>query len=199
MTYYNCYHNTYALGIPIDGVDDGPQTNETFCHWEAVTGDVGTFIRTITVDHDLFNHPEFDPDQFFEHFYYDNSVPRDPTGGSHGSPVYDYKGEEFHVCGQIVSGQQEAWGTSGIKLNFNDSTPNVDFVYNTDPLRLKNSYPGLGNPNLPPTACLPELPQPNVFKVEFKVRQYYLEPKFDPSLGQSWYDAGRYALYRSNT
>ena len=194
LTYYNCYHNTFALGITIDGVDDGPQTNDTFCHWEAVSGPVGTFIRTIDIDHNLFDHPEYDDDVFFEHFYFDNATPDDVNGGSHGSPVYTYKGKEFDLCGQITSKQVEAWGTSGIKMNFNDSTPNLDFIFNTDPLRLRDSYPEIGG--LPPGSCRPEVPQPDVYKADFYVRQYYHEPTFDPAAGQAWFDAAAFPLQR---
>ena len=91
MTYYDCYHNTPALGLTIDGVADGHVTNDTFCHWEAVTGNnnEGTYVRTTYLDHTLEDHPEYDADVFFEQFYFDSDTPTSTSGGSHNTPIYD--------------------------------------------------------------------------------------------------------------
>lgn len=54
LTYYNCYH---PEGITIDGVDDGDQDNRTMCHWEFVTGQTGTYLRALDLEHDLRDEP----------------------------------------------------------------------------------------------------------------------------------------------
>ena len=105
-----------------------------------------------------------------------------------------FRGEEFHLCANLTSKQMSAWGTSGFKLNFDFS--NFTVVANTDPLRLTGTYPSLSE--LPPTACPPEVPQPNLYKLDFHVQQYYLAPTFDPSTGQGWYEAAKNPLYRKN-
>ena len=83
----------------------------------------------------------------------------------------------------------EAWGTHGVKLNF----PEQKIIANTDPLREQGSF---SYSNLPPSACIPEAPQPNLYQVEYYNTEYYLQPDLDPSYGQKYYDAQANKLYR---
>lgn len=86
MTYYNC-HN--PQGLPIDGVDDGPDAfNKSFCTWEMVTGQSGTYLRTIDIQHDLLDwahYPNYDPSAFINHWFYDNEIPECYDCGSKGT------------------------------------------------------------------------------------------------------------------
>ena len=77
-------------------------TNKTACHWEFVTGDTGTYLRALELKHNLENHPEYDADEFFEHWYYDNATPENATGGSWGTPYYP---NGWSMCAQRTTGQ----------------------------------------------------------------------------------------------
>ena len=192
LTYYNCIHNTRALGIPIDGVDDGVQTNNTMCDWEATTGETGTFFRALNLNHTLHHNSSWPADAFFKHWYFDNATPRDSTGGSHGTPIYDHEGREFHMCATTTSNQIEAWGTHGVILNH----PEQLAVANTCPLRHEFHYSDALD--YPGTACLPELPQPDLLQFDYYITHYYLERDWDPAKGQGYYQSATYPLYRSN-
>ncbi len=102
-TYYNCY---LPDGVQIDGVEDGDLMNKTMCHWEMTTGEDGTYIRTLDVEHDLHDHPEYDPDTFFTHWYYDSSSPNCTNCGDHNTPVYETPTiRDWHMCAATTSGQ----------------------------------------------------------------------------------------------
>ena len=192
MTYYNCYHDTRATGIPIDGVDDGLQTNATMCEWEAATGEAGTFFRALNLEHTLHHNSTWPADAFFKHWFYDNASPTNPTGGSHGTPIYDVDGREFHMCATTTSKQVEAWGTHGVILNH----PEQLAIANTCPLRNEFHYRDASE--YPVTACLPEVPQPDLYQFDYYSTQYYLERDWDPAKGKGYYNSATYGLFRSN-
>ncbi len=188
LTYYNCNNED---GITIDGVEDNHDaTQDTLCHWEFVTGDAGTYVRTLDVVHDLENHPEYDPDRWFHHWFYDNATPNNETGGDDHSPLYELEPAPWSVCGALTSGQLEAWGTHGMKFDFHESI----LVLNTDPLRWRETH---HRGELPMGACPVELLQPQLFTFELHFRQFYDEPNMPVENGQMYYDNAFNNLYRN--
>lgn len=100
MTYYNC-HNTE--GFQVDGNMTQPEMNynDTFCHWEVMQGEVGTYLRTIELHQNYFDWThkvDYDPVNFLRHWWYDNN---DYNRMSHGDdplervPVYE---NGMHLC-----------------------------------------------------------------------------------------------------
>lgn len=80
--------------------------NKTMCHWEYTTGPSGTYVRTLHLEHNLHDHPEYDPDEFFTHWYFDSASPECDTCGDHGTPVYNVPNfRDFHMCASTTSGQ----------------------------------------------------------------------------------------------
>ncbi len=190
MTYYNCNHEE---GIPVDGVPDAETaTEDQMCHWEFVTGDAGTMVRVVDMIHDLHHHPEYDPDIWFNQWYYDNDTPDDPTGGDEDSPIYNVEPRAWHLCAALTSEQQEAWGTHGYKFDFVESQDLL--VLNTDPLRWGDTH---HRGELPPEACPIELRQPQVFTFELYITHYYEEPNMPVEKGQQFYEAAYNYLYRN--
>jgi hypothetical protein len=188
LTYYNCNHEE---GILVDGVvDNDVPTEDRACYWEFVTGEAGTYVRTMDLIHDLQHHPEFDPDVWFNHWFYDSASPSDPTGGDDNSPVYATEPRAWHMCGTVTSGQTEAWGTHGFKFDFEETL----LILNTDPLRDGHEH---HRDDLPPEACQIELRQPQTFTFEFYLRQYYEAPNMPVEWGQQYFDASANPLYRN--
>ncbi len=147
-------------------------------------------MRTIDVVHDLENHPEYDPDRWFHHWFYDNATPYNETGGDDDSPIYELEPAPWSVCGALTSGQIEAWGTHGMKFDFHESI----LVLNTDPLRWRETH---HRGELPMGACPVELLQPQLFTFELHIRQFYDEPNMPVENGQMYYDNAFNNLYRN--
>ena len=101
--------------------------NDKFCHWEMVTGDSGTFFRSIDLVNDLekWFGGEYDENLFMRSWYYDNGMPS--AVGSKGAPEYPNR---WSLCSALVDDQKEAWGTMGFKLK-----DELSLVPNTDPTR----------------------------------------------------------------
>lgn len=184
LTYYNCHH---PEGVSIDGKDDNLPFDRTACHWEYVTGATGTYIRTIELEHDLHNDSSADADDFFRAWYFDSDTP-DGTTGSYLTPHYDVGSPAgFSLCSHRTTGQTEAWGTHGFKLELTQVG-----VGNTCPLRALD----YNDITLSPDACFDGGIYNYMRTFIYKNRQYYLAPDLDPSYGEDYYNTGSTPLVR---
>ena len=164
-------------GFTIDGQMDENELNfdNKFCPWDLVTGKAGTFYRVFDLDVSILE----DASIFLESWYYDDASPVDL--GDKGAPLFL---NGFTMCSALTNGQNEAWGTSGLKSN--DLLPGIP---NTDPLLFQPPS------ELPPEAC-ETAEKDSLDFLDVTVHQYYLESDFDVEMAQDLSKRAINPMYR---
>ena len=183
LTYYNCAN---MRGLEVDGKPDRV-FNDTFCRYEMTTGDTGTYLRTVDVQHnylDQFHRVNYAPEHFMKHWYYDNVELKCENCGDEDTPVLK---NGWHLCSYLSNGQTSAWGTHGLM-----NRDRVQAFYNTDEMRHK-FY------DLPEEACDIEVVEPWLFAFNITYHHYFLPPDVDPRVMKEYYEGSTTPLKRMLT